>query len=179
METLKAIAVRKSTRAYRPEQIKEQELEAVLSAACMSPVGMGRHDTVHLTVIQNRELLNKIAAGGKVNGPHEDRGDPFYGAPTMVLVSADKSAGIPGAGIEAMNAACIIENMLIAATDLGLGSVYLMGVVAMAINTNKELQREMGIPEGFEPVAAVAIGYPVEPLTEVMEKRPISINVIA
>lgn len=177
METLKAIAMRKSARAYKPEQITGEELEAVLSAGCASPVGMGRYEALHLTVIKNRDLLDKIAAASKVNSPRKDMGDPFYGAPTAVFVSSTKDENAPGAPVELANAACIIENMHIAATDLGLGSVYLMGVVGMT-DGNTELHREMGIPEGYTPVSAMALGYPVEPLTEVRGRNPISMNVI-
>lgn len=60
--------------------------------------------------------------------------------------------------IEYANCACVINNMLLAATDLGLGSVYLMGA-PMAIGEDKQLKRDLGIPDSFSPLAAVALGY--------------------
>ncbi len=175
METLKAIAMRRSTRAFKPEQISEQELDAVLKAGCAAPVGMGAYETVHLTVLQNRELMEEIAkAAAKAFG--RPGMDPFYGAPTVVIVSSTKNRMVPN--IEYANAACIIENMLLAATDLGLGSVYLWGFIR-ALNDSPDLLKKLDLPEGFTPVSAVALGYPVEPFTEVKRlEKTISINIV-
>ncbi len=60
METMKTMEIRQSCRAYTPEQICEADLEVILQAANAAPVGMGRYEDVHLTVIQNNELLDEI-----------------------------------------------------------------------------------------------------------------------
>ena len=164
METLKTIAIRKSTRSYKPEQITAAELDTILKAACAAPVGMGAFKTLHLTVVQNAEALAKlvelaqaaaVAAGRTAN-------NPLYGAPTLVLICAEP-ATVPG--LDMANAGCIAENMMLAATDLGLGSVYLHGA-AMTVANNEELRTLVQIPEGFNAIASVALGYPTEPLTE-------------
>nr|WP_271716067.1 nitroreductase family protein [Anaeromicropila herbilytica] len=59
---------------------------------------------------------------------------------------------------EFANAACIIENMLLAATDQNIGSVYLWGV-AMALQLYSELFQELDLPDGFIPVSGLALGY--------------------
>jgi len=175
METLKAIAMRKSTRAYKAEQITDQELDTILGAGCAAPVGMGAYDTIHLTVLQNQDLMDEITnAAAKAFGNPNMK--PFYGAPTVVIVSSTKNSRVPN--IEYANAACIIENMLIAATELGLGSVYLWGLLR-ALNASPDLLKKLDLPEGFIPVSAIALGYPVEPLTDVKElKKTISINIV-
>ena len=60
MEIIKTIAMRKSTRTYKPEQISNESLNTILNANCATPVGMNAYNTVHITVIQNPELLDKI-----------------------------------------------------------------------------------------------------------------------
>ena len=82
--------------------------------------------------------------------------DFFYGAPAAIFVSASEEQMAPG--IELANSACVIENMLIAATDAGVDNIYLWGAV-QALSKNKEMCKKMGIPEGFKPVSAAAIGY--------------------
>jgi len=174
METLKTMAIRKSTRSYKPEQISEKELDTILCAGCAAPVAMGVYADVHLTVIQKAELLDKMtmAAANVFNNPAMK---PFYGAPTVVIVSAKKGK-FPNA--EIASAACIVENMHLAATDLGLGSVYLWGFL-IAFSTDLELVKELQLPEGFSPVSAIALGYPVKPLIEIKElKKTITINTI-
>jgi nitroreductase len=63
------------------------------------------------------------------------------------------------------NAACIIENMALAATDLGLGNVILGGVPA-TVAANSDLSTDLKIPAGFMPALAIAIGKAAEPLNE-------------
>ena len=62
MNTLEAIAKRKSTRNYKPEQIPEDALQAILKAGIAAPVAMAKYDSLHITVVQNPEILAKINA---------------------------------------------------------------------------------------------------------------------
>lgn len=173
MELMKAIAMRKSTRSYKAEQISDESLTVILHAGCAAPVGMGAYDTVHLTVIQNSNLLDKITkATANVFGNPNMK--PFYGAPTLIVVSAKPNEKVPTIGTA--NAACIIENMALAATDLGLGSVYLMSFLP-SFSADKELLKELNLPEGFVPISGIALGHPTEPLTKEKElKETIAIN---
>lgn len=174
METMKAISLRKTTRSYTAEQIKDEDLTTILDAGCAAPVGMGAYDSLQLTVIQNSDLLDKITetAAKAFNNP---KMKPFYGAPTLIIISSKTNEKAPHIGLA--NAACIIENMSLAATDLGLGSVYLMGFL-VAFSADAELVKELNLPEGFAPVSAIAVGYPTEPLVERDSKHIIKINTI-
>lgn len=61
---------------------------------------------------------------------------------------------------------CILENMQLAATDIGLGSVYLWALLNR-IPQSPQFVASLELPEGFKPVSALALGYPAKPL----EKR--------
>ena len=174
MELLKAIATRHSTRQFKDKQITNQELEAVLLAGNASGVAMGQYDCMHMTVVQNRDLLNKINdAGAKaMNNPNAK---PIYNAPTIVVLSAPVYDRMPGA--EFANVGCVMQNMLLMATDLGVGSVYLLGFIA-GFKAAPELLSELEIPEGFKPLAAIGLGYPLEPLVEREITTKIAKNVI-
>ena len=79
---------RRSIRKYKPEQIKDEELQAVIKAGEYAPTGMGMQSP-KMVVVQNKEtikLLSKINA--KIMGVDSD---PFYGAPTVIVVFADKA----------------------------------------------------------------------------------------
>lgn len=156
METMKAIARRKSTRAYKQDQIPDDVLNSILAAGCAAPVGMGKYDSLHLTVIQNKEILKDISAG-VAKAINMDT-DPLYGAPTVVLVSS-KGAAMPG--IDYANTGCILENMMLAATDKGISSVFLWGA-AVCAGSDAELQKRLAVPEGFKPIGSVALGYSAE-----------------
>ncbi len=175
METLKAIASRKSTRGFKPEQILAKELETIVAAGTAAPIAMGQFDHAHITVIQKADFIKKISvAGGEIFG--KPGMETLYGAPTLVVVSAKPNQFGNEAGIA--NSACIIENMCLAATDLGVGSVYIMGAIA-GVKKNPELLSELNLQEGFSPVAAVALGYPLEPLEQKEEiNRRIEVSTI-
>ena len=158
MELLKAIATRKAVRAFQARQIDDGDLNTILAAGCAAPVGMNAYDNMHFTVIQQSELLEKIekAAAKVIPMPGFSA---FYGAPTVVIVSAKPSAMVPN--LEYANAACMIENMLLAATDLGLGSIYLWGFL-VAFDSDADLKQQLDLPADFNPVSAAAFGYAVQ-----------------
>lgn len=151
MDTLTAIASRKSTRQYLSAPLAEDALSTILSAGSSAPVALGDYTNVHMTVVQNPETLRML--GGD---------QPFYGAPALVLISARST---PYPNIEHLNAACMIQTMCIAATALGVGSVYISGASEAALADGEALAA-LGLPKGYAPVAAVALGYPAEPLPE-------------
>lgn len=175
MDFIKTIAMRKSTRSYKSEQIDDESLNTILTAGCAAPVGMGAYNEVHMTVIQNPDLLTRIskASGNLLGNP---KADPLYGAPTLVIISGKPNNKIPS--LEIANASCIVENMTLAATSLGLGSVYLLGA-AITVNLYKELLAELNLLEGFVPAAGIALGHPTEPLTkEKVLKQTIQLHII-
>ncbi len=170
METLKAITKRRSTRNFNPEkQVSKADLENILAAANAAPVGMADYPSLHLTVIRNQEALAKINQAARTM-MKVDR-DILYGAPTLVLVCAADEQKAPN--IQYANSACVVENMLLAATDADIDSVYLWGA-STVVASNPELCKELEIPDGFKPVSAAALGYALEAPAE---KQPAAIAV--
>lgn len=163
MDTIKAIANRQSCRAYTGEQITEEELQVLLQAANAAPVSMGRYDVVKISVIQNTEILSKLDSLGAAFFGKPDM-HPLYGAPTVILVSGAKEETTHNLSAYC-NASTIIENMALAATELGLGSVYILGSV-LALTNSPDSYEEFKVPEGFLPVAALAVGKAAMPLQE-------------
>ncbi len=155
MQTLEAIAKRKSTRDFDPSKpVSDDLVDIVLKAGCQAAIAGKPGQSLHLTVCKDRAVIDEInqlaaAAMGM-------QGDFTYGAPVLIVVSAAPKQMFPG--IETYNTACVVENMLIAATDAGLDNIYLWGGI-QALAGNKELCDKMGIPEGFVPKSAAALGY--------------------
>lgn len=153
METKKAIASRYSVRAYKKEQIAEEKLETILAAGSAAPVGMGKYDSLHVTVIQDEEIRKRISEG--IRQIFNTESDALYGAPTLVLVS---SGEVPAPGIDYTNAACVAENMMLAGADIGIGSVLVWGI-ALAVEADKSLKEALSIPEGFKAMIGTVFGY--------------------
>ena len=155
METLKAIAKRKSTRSFDSQKpVSKPDLDSILAAGCAAPVGAGDYQSLHLTAIQDGAALDSIVKAAQ-QAMHMD-GSPLYGATALVVVSASEEQKAPN--IEYANAGCILENMMLAAADLGIDSVYIWGVVAVTAG-DRALWEKMGIPEGYHLVSGVALGY--------------------
>ena len=172
MNTLEAITKRVSVRAYTPEQISDEALQTILQAGMAAPVGSGAYDTLHLTVIQEKVILTEIEESVnelvfKLLGKRMNKN---FGAPTMIVVST-----MPGKmpGIEMANAATVLENMVLAATDIGIDNI-IWGGAAVVIARDPALRKKVQIPEGFQPTLVASFGYGVS--REPAKHHIISVN---
>ena len=150
---LEIIRTRRSYRSYKPEQITDEQLNAVLEAGTYAPTSRGLQSPF-IVAIQNEELKARLA---KMNA--EIMGvttNPYYDAPTYVLVFVPSDA--PN-GIQ--DASLVMENMMLAAHAQGLGSCWIHREREMfATEEGKELMKQWGLPEGLVGIAALALGYP-------------------
>ena len=88
-EILKNIRERRSIRRYKEEQIKDEELQAVLEAGTWAPTGHGTQDP-WIVAVQRPELLDQLRKlNAEVMGVTSD---PYYGAPTIVPVFLSKTS---------------------------------------------------------------------------------------
>jgi len=158
MDTFKTIATRKSTRGFKDTQIDEKDLIRILAAGGSAPIGMGAYEAMHITVVQNKARLEKISSLVAAAFKRTDM-RPFYGAPTLIIISGKR--GAHGMAIEELNAGCIAENMLLAATDLGLGSVFILSTIA-AFKADPLLTKSLNIPEDYAPICSIIVGYAKE-----------------
>ena len=154
MNTLEAIYSRRTIRDFNGESISETQLKEILKAAYASPVGRAMYDTLSLSVITNKELLGKWekAMADMVGNPDMH---PFYGAPTVILVSSAANGALNN--VNYSNAATLVQNMALAATELGVGACHIWGAVG-ALGGNKDLSEELGVSDGFTPCCAIALG---------------------
>jgi nitroreductase len=193
MDYFELLRYRKSTRKFTKEQISNNNLSDILAAANSAPVGSNLYRDVHLTVVQNRDVLDKLSEAaakrwedkvkmkkivGDTTGIELNRKefDPFYGAPTVIFVSHRRQDLQPG--IEYSNAACITYSMHLAAANLGLGSVFMWGALE-AMREIPELDNTavLSLPDGFEPLIGIAVGHPATVLgARDLKTDKISIN---
>lgn len=170
METLKTMLVRHSCRAYTDAQITRDELNTLLTAAVSAPIGRALYENMHLTVIQDPAFLDKWTQ--ELRKTANDPGaNPLYGGKTWIVVSSRADTG----EIAFANSACMVENMCLAATDLGLGHVYIYGMIRM-LESNPDFAKELGLPEGFRPISGIVVGYEANPQTQ---EREVSLDRIA
>lgn len=170
MDIFDTIIKRGSIRRFCPEQIKTDELNKILDAGEMAPIASKNYDSMMIIVIQDTTLLRKI---GKTVGIYLGKSfiDPLYKAPACVIISGKEyqpfqlgeGNKIPQTNLEYINAGCIIENMTLAATDMGIGSVCITGAL-YAFTLDNNLLEQLNLPDNFRPLAGMVLGYPQKPL---------------
>ena len=177
MEALQAIASRRSHRGYTPEQIPEEILEQILTAALESPSARNRQPW-HFTVCQDAVLIQEVhdeAARVMGKGGSPRFADPnfqiFYHAPTVIFIFGEKdNQWTP------VDCGIAVENISLAAESLGIGSVIL-GLPKPAFCGEKadELRKRLRCPEGYDFVIAVSLGYASD-TKDAHEKNPEKIS---
>ena len=151
-EALEVLKNRRAIRAYKPEQISEEELNAVLEAGMYAPTGAGTQG-VQIVVVQSPEYVAKVdALNAKVIGKDIH---PYYGAPTIILVFET-----PECRTHELDGAAVCTNMVNAAYAAGLGSCWIHRCKPMfEMEEGKALLKEWGLPEDLTGVASMALGY--------------------
>lgn len=156
-EMLELLKTRRSVRSYRADPVGTGELDDILEAGTYAPTGMGMQSPVIVAVQgpQDRRAVQELnckARGGN--------GDPYYGAPAILLVLAD-----PARGTCVEDGACVLNTMMQAAHALGLSSCWIHGEREMfELPEGKALLKKWGLPEELRGVGSLALGYAEGPL---------------
>lgn len=151
-EVLNALKSRRSVRKYKAEQIKDEELKAVLEAGIYAPTGMGAQSP-KIVVVQDAEMIRRLSKmNAAVMGVNSD---PFYGAPTVLVVLADTSRPT-----YLEDGSLVLGNLMNAAYAAGLGSCWIhRAKQVFASEEGKALLKQWGIPEGYEGIGHCILGY--------------------
>jgi len=151
-ETLQDLKTRRSCRKYKPEQIKEEELSAILEAGVYAPTGKGGQSPV-IVVIQDKTVRDSVSRmNAKVMGTDAD---PFYGAPTVIVVFADRSKRTY---VDDGN--MVLANLLNAAHAVGVDSCYIYRArEVFASPEGRELASKWGLDGDYEAIGNCILGY--------------------
>jgi nitroreductase len=154
-ETLQDLKTRRSCRKYQPKQIKAEELNVILEAGTYAPTGMGKQSPV-IVAVQDRETIVKLS---KMNAAiMGSTSDPFYGAPTVVIVLADKNIITH---IE--DGTLVMGNLLNAAHAIGVDSCFIYRAKEVfETKEGKALLKQWGITENYVGIGNCILGYGAE-----------------
>ena len=166
-ETVTDIQNRRSVKEYQEKQITDEELTAVLEAGMNAPSGGNRQSPIFIAV-QNKEWIQRLCRlNAEIAGAPEGF-DVFYGAPTIILVLADKNA--PDA---VQDGSLCLGNMFNAAYALGLGSRWINRIrETFETELGRELLKEAGYEGEYIGVGSCILGYPANGFPEPIKRKP-------
>ncbi len=150
---LECMETRRSVRAYLPNAVPEEKLERILRAGLYAASGMGRQSAMILCVTDKalRDRLMRMNAA--IMGTPEK--DPFYGAPCVLVVLADRS--IPTA---VYDGSLVLGNMMLAAHAEGLGSCWIHRArEEFDSDEGKAILHDLGVKGDYEGVGHLIVGY--------------------
>lgn len=151
-ETLKTILTRRSTRKFLNKPIPEEELRQIIQAALHAPSGMGRQ-TWQFTLVKNREKIQALAT--VIEKTLKRSGYDMYQPEALLIPSNDRESPY---GRE--DDACAMENILLAAHSMGIGSVWINQLQGICDEPAvRELLTSFGIPENHVVYGMAALGY--------------------
>lgn len=162
---VEAIMNRRSIRAYKPEQIDQAQLDTIIQCGINAPSALNKQSW-EVRVIQNADLLAAInnrfvekAKGKTLQGSAAKAQEPgfsvFHGAPTLIIVARDKSNSY-----SAVDCGLFAQNILLSAQSMNIGTCVI-GNMASILNDpgSKEFLEAMQMPDSYEVVFGIAIGY--------------------
>lgn len=154
-ETISDIRTRRSCRKYLPEQISDAQLDTILEAATWTPTGRGKQSP-QMVVVQDPAMLSELSElNARVMGADTD---PMYGAPTAVVVFADKTNenGI-------LDASLLMGTLMLAAHAVGVASCWInRGKGMFELPEGKAIMQKWGVEEKYEGLAICILGYAAE-----------------
>lgn len=152
-EVIQAMLTRRSCRAYTPEQIRDEQLEQILLAGTYAASGMGKQ-AGKIVVVQDPETREQLRAMNAAVMGGGDM-DPFYGAPTILIVLADSQVGT-----WQEDGSLVMGNLMLAASTLGVASCWIHRArEEFDSPEGKALLKKWGIPETYRGVGHCILGY--------------------
>ena len=164
MDALTCLKTRRSIRAYEDRQVDEALLAQVLEAGMYAPTGMGRQSP-KMVVVQDRATRDQLS---RMNAAvMNSTGDPFYGAPTVIVVLAD-----PAAGTWREDGSLVMGNLMLAAHALGIGSCWIHRArEEFERPEGKAILASLGIQGDYEGIGHCVLGYPDGDLPAPRERK--------
>ena len=152
-ETIKTIVSRRSIRSYLPHEISQEKLDEILKAGTYAATGMGMQSPI-IVAVTNKEVRDKLSKmNAEIMGTDTD---PFYSAPVVVVVLADKNRPT-----HVYDGSLVMGALMDAAYSLGIGSCWVhRAKEEFESPEGKALLKEWGIEGEYEGIGHCILGYP-------------------
>ena len=153
-EVIEMMKTRRSIRKFRPEALPEEIIEQIAEAGTYAATGKNLQSPI-IIAVTNKQLRDKIAEMNRKIGGWQEGFDPFYGAPAMLIVLADKN--VPTA---VYDGSLVMGNLMLAAHSLGVGSIWIhRAKEEFESEEGKAILADLGITGDYVGIGHCALGY--------------------
>lgn len=165
-ETMQTILKRRSVRKYKPDMVPGDLLNQIIEAGTYAATGMGKQSPI-IIAVTNKELRDKLSkANAAIMGQGDDF-DPFYGAPAVLIVLADKAYPT-----YLYDGSLVMGNLMLAAADAGLGSCWIhRAKEEFESEIGREILKDLGIQGDYEGIGHCILGYAAEEPKEAAPRK--------
>ncbi len=163
-EVLTKIQTRRSIRKFKPDMIPRDVLEQIVTAGTYAATGRNLQSPIILAVT-NREIRDRLSAlNAAAMGASND---PFYGAPVVLVVLADKSCRT-----HLYDGSLVMGNLMLAAHELGIGSCWIhRAKEEFDSPEGKQILADLGIEGDYEGIGNCILGYVDGDYPEARERK--------
>lgn len=153
-ETIRNIKTRRSVKSYKSEMVPSEIIDQIIEAGTYAPSGMNKQSPI-IVAITDKETRNKLSKlNAKIAG--KEGSDPFYGAPVVLVVLADKNCST-----YINDGSLVMGNLLLAAHSLNIGSCWIhRAKEVFETEEGKEILKSLGIGDNYEGIGNCILGYP-------------------
>ena len=151
-DVLETIKSRRSIRKYKSDMVPQDKLEKIIEAGTSAATGMGKQSPI-IVAVTNKELRDKLSAmNAKIMGTNTD---PFYGAPVVLIVLADKSRPT-----YLYDGSLVMGNLMVEAEAQGIGSCWIhRAKEEFESEEGKEILKSLGIEGDYEGIGHCVLGF--------------------
>lgn len=152
-EVIQCLVSRRSAKGYTDKQVPEAELEQILKAGTYAPNGMGAQAATMIVLQDPQEIAQLQRMNAAVLGDPEKK--PFYGAPTVIVVVADKRVNT-----YVEDGSLVIGNLMNAAYSLGVDSCWIhRAKEELETPEGQALLKKWGLDENYVGIGHCILGY--------------------
>ena len=164
MDVYEAIVNRRSVRAYSDKSVDADTVRRICEAGLYAPSGNGLQSSL-IVAVTDKEIRGQLSALNAAARGQE--GDPFYGAPVVLVVLANRLVGT-----YLQDGSLTMATLMLAAYAEGVGSCWVhRAKEQFEGELGQKLYRKLGIPEGYEGVGNCILGYPTDGFPEADKRR--------
>lgn len=151
-ETIETLITRRSVRGFKPDMIGDDQLDDIIKAGTFAPTGRNAQSPL-MVVVKNKEVIKKLSRmNADIMGA---KTDPFYGAPVIIIVFADKTKPT-----YLYDGSLVMGNLMNAAHSVGVDSCWIhRAKEVFELPQGKELMQKWGIGESYEGIGNCALGF--------------------